>query len=255
MLCSIQFLFGQCVPRCEHRIDKHFDYYVLQYMEAGAVELDIGEKRYHLKGRHFWSSYPGPRIRLHAAPGTKRWFHRYLAFRGKIVDSWINAGLFPIAPQSPSATGDYSRRFDELLALAVQADTWKRARAALALETLLTELAEERARPSITPAWLEESLSRLSAPGADLNYTEVATEAGLPERTFRRNFFRAMGMSPRDYAISSRIGHAMRMLGTTEHPIKAIAKELGYSDVFFFSRQFARVVGISPAAYRRSKQS
>jgi AraC-like DNA-binding protein len=224
-------------------------------MEAGEVELHIGEKCHRLKGRHFWSSYPGPRIRLRAAPGTQSWFHRYLAFRGRIVDSWIKAGLFPVAPQVPSATGNYSKRFDELLALAVQADRWKRARAALTLETILTELAEERARPNITPPWLEESLARLSAPGADLNYPEIATEAGMPERTFRRNFFRAMGMSPRDYAISHRIGHAMRMLGTTELPIKAIAKELGYGDVFFFSRQFTRVVGIAPAAYRRSKQS
>ena len=60
------FLFGEFVPRCTHEIDKTFDdYQTLQYMAAGAVELEIAGRKLSLAGRNFWSCYPGPRISFH----------------------------------------------------------------------------------------------------------------------------------------------------------------------------------------------
>ena len=141
----IQFLFGQFVPQCNHNINKHFeDYYVLQYMEGGEVDLEVGARSYKLHGRWFWSSYPGPRISFHASDPAKTWMHRYLAFRGAAVKEWIEARLFPIPPQQPSPTIDYSDRFDDLLELSRKTDRWSIARASLLLETILTELAEAR---------------------------------------------------------------------------------------------------------------
>ena len=75
---DIQFLFGQFIPRCTHQIDKYFeDYNVLQLMAGGAVNLTVGEDIFHLEGRWFWSSYPGPRIAFrpeapHHGPAARR---------------------------------------------------------------------------------------------------------------------------------------------------------------------------------------
>jgi len=44
-------------------------------------------------------------------------------------------------------------------------------------------------------------------------------------------------------------------LGETNLPIKEIAERLGYNDVYFFSRQFRKQMGVPPAAYRKSRQS
>jgi AraC-like DNA-binding protein len=256
MARSVQFLFGQFVPRCNHNINKHFeDYYVLQYMEGGEIDLEIGGRAFHLQGRWFWSSYPGPRIGFHASNPGQTWMHRYLAFRGAGVRQWIEQGLFPIDPQQLPPTVDYSDRFDDLLELSRRTDRWGMARASLILETMLTELAEARAKPRAAPAWLEHGLARITALGAEIDYDKLALEAGMSPRTFRRRFAAAMGASPQAYAISCRIGHARQMLGATELPIKTIAEQLGYRDVFFFSRQFTRVAGISPAAYRRTKEA
>jgi AraC-like DNA-binding protein len=256
MARSIQFLFGQFVPQCNHNIDKHFDdYYVLQYMDGGEVDLDIGGQEFELHGRWFWSSYPGPRIRFRAHPVGATWVHRYLAFAGPVVKQWMSGGIFPVPPQHLGPSIDYSERFDELLALSRRSDPWGISRAALLLESILTELAEARAKPQSTPAWLEDSLSRITALGSELDYNALATEAGMSARTFRRRFAQIMGSSPQGYAIACRIGHARQMLGATELPIKTIASQLGYSDVFFFSRQFTKFTGISPAAYRRTKEA
>jgi AraC family transcriptional regulator of arabinose operon len=252
----LQFLFGQYVPRCNHRIDKYFeDYYVFQFMDGGAIDLQIDEKNYRLQGRYFWSSYPGPRIRFHTADPGKTWVHRYLAFRGATVKQWTASGIFPIAPQQPSPTADYAQRFDDLLELSRRTDPWGLARAGLLMETILTELAEARSKPQTTPEWLETSLAQITSLGAEIDYDKLAAEAGLSPRTFRRRFTAVLGISPQSYAIACRIGHAKQMLGGTELPIKTIAQQLGYKDVFFFSRQFRQSTGISPAAYRRTKEA
>jgi AraC-like DNA-binding protein len=256
MARHVQFLFGQFVPQCRHRVNKHFDdYYVLQFMDGGAVDFSVDDRDYHLQGRWFFSSYPGPRIRFHTGAAGKSWVHRYLAFRGAAVKQWIKAGLFPIAPQQPSPAIDYADRFDALLELSRRTDKWGLFRAGLLLETILTELAEARAKPATIPAWLETGLAKLNALGAEIDYDDLANEAGMPARTFRRRFTAALGASPREYAIGCRIGHAKHMLGATDLSIKSIAEQLGYRDVFFFSRQFARVTGMAPAAYRRTKEA
>jgi AraC-like DNA-binding protein len=253
---SIQFLFGQFVPQCNHRIDKHFDdYYVLQFMDGGEITLRIDAQSHHLSGRWFWSSFPGPRIGFHVAQEGKTWVHRYLAFRGSIVKQWISEGLFPIFPQQPEPTADYASRFDDLLELSRRGDRWGIARATLLLQSILTELAEARATPRAIPSWLEAGLATITALGANVDHDRLAQEAGMSTRTFRRRFAEAMGTSPQAYAIACRIGHARHMLGATDLPIKTIAQQLGYSDIFFFSRQFRRFTGISPAAYRRTKEA
>src|SRR5262249_8880890 len=153
-------------------------------------------------GRWFWSSYPGPRISFHAAVPSKTWMHRYLAFRGQAVEDWIDLGLFPIAPQQPLPTSDYSDRFDNLLELSRRTDRLGIARATLLLEPILTELAEARAKPHTVPAWLENGLAQITSLGAEIDYDHLAAEAGMSSRTYRRRFAAAMGSSPQAYAIA-----------------------------------------------------
>jgi len=257
MASEITFLFGQFVPRCTHRIDKHFeDYYVIQMCNGGAVDLAIGSERYKLEGRWYWSSYPGPKIKFNPAAGTKMWVHRYLAFRGPGVQEWIKAGLFPIRPQPADAAGQKdAERFDELLELSRRADRWGNARASLLLESMLTELAEARVRPHAVPGWIGDVLARSQELGTQVTQDELATIAGMTPRTFRRQFRAVMGMSPLEYVIECRVSHAKEMLGRTELPIKQIAQQLGYQDVFFFTRQFRQSTGVAPAAFRRSREA
>src|SRR5687767_10003559 len=113
---EIVFLTSQHVPRCSHRIDKHFaDYQTIQYMQSGAVTLAIDQQRYALNGRWFWSCFPGPRIAFHATHHNATWVHRYLSFRGPLVTRWMEDGLFPIAPQRPPGDRDYAKRVDAVL--------------------------------------------------------------------------------------------------------------------------------------------
>ena len=75
--------------------------------------------------------------------------------------------------------------------------------------------------------------------------------SGLPERSFKRRFQQATGLSPLQYVHTLRIEEAKQMLEAGDEPIEHIADEVGYEDAGFFSRLFQRNVGLTPAQYRR----
>lgn len=92
---------------------------------------------------------------------------------------------------------------------------------------------------------------------AALNYqvespvNQMVSLSGLPERTFKRRFTQATGMSPLEYIHTLRLEEAKQMLESGDESVEAIANEVGYQDASFFSRLFRRRVVLTPAQYRR----
>jgi len=79
----------------------------------------------------------------------------------------------------------------------------------------------------------------------------MASLSGLAERTFKRRFQAATGMSPLEYVHTLRLEEAKQMLETSDTTVEAIANDVGYEDPGFFSRLFRRRVMLTPAQYRR----
>jgi transcriptional regulator GlxA family with amidase domain len=79
----------------------------------------------------------------------------------------------------------------------------------------------------------------------------MARLSGLAERSFKRRFEQATGMSPLEYVHTLRLEEAKQMLETGEASIGTIANEVGYEDPGFFSRLFRRHVNLTPAQYRK----
>jgi transcriptional regulator GlxA family with amidase domain len=81
--------------------------------------------------------------------------------------------------------------------------------------------------------------------------TAMVRLSGLAERSFKRRFAQATGMSPLEYVHTLRLEEAKQMLEAGDAPIEAIAGEVGYEDAGFFSRLFRRQVQLTPAQYRK----
>jgi transcriptional regulator GlxA family with amidase domain len=81
--------------------------------------------------------------------------------------------------------------------------------------------------------------------------TAMVRLSGLAERSFKRRFQQATGMSPLEYVHALRLEEAKQMLEASDLPIEAIANEVGYEDAGFFTRLFRRKVNLTPAQYRR----
>ena len=76
----------------------------------------------------------------------------------------------------------------------------------------------------------------------------------ISERSLHRLFVKHTGASVSEYLCKLRIGRACMRLAETDLPVSMIAFEVGLSNLANFNRQFRRVRGITPSAYRRSFQ-
>ena len=94
-------------------------------------------------------------------------------------------------------------------------------------------------------AWLDRHLPERT----DLN--ALAALSGLSRAHFNRVFRRWTGYSPREYQQQRRIEKARQLLVNMNKSVKQVAMELGFADVFQFSRTFTRLDSLPPTEYRR----
>jgi AraC family L-rhamnose operon transcriptional activator RhaR/AraC family L-rhamnose operon regulatory protein RhaS len=75
--------------------------------------------------------------------------------------------------------------------------------------------------------------------------------AGMSRSTLTRAFHAVMGCSPIEHVIRVRIAHAAELLRQPGVRITDVAFESGFTDSNYFTRQFKKVMGVSPSEYRR----
>ncbi len=80
---------------------------------------------------------------------------------------------------------------------------------------------------------------------------EMIKRSNLAERTFKRRFVIATGLTPIGYVQRLRIEDAKRRLERTDAPVDEISWRVGYEDAGFFRRLFKRTTGLAPGAYRK----
>ena len=84
-----------------------------------------------------------------------------------------------------------------------------------------------------------------------VSIARLCSIAGMSKASLMRNFARATGTTPLQYQMRLRIADAVMMLRSTEKCLADIAYETGFSDSNYFGRQFKRVTGRTPGAYRK----
>ncbi|MFK0290417.1 GlxA family transcriptional regulator [Streptomyces sp. NPDC090442] len=93
--------------------------------------------------------------------------------------------------------------------------------------------------------WISEN------PAADLSVEALADRARLSPRHFARAFRDETGMTPGRYVDRVRLEAARRRLEDTADGIERISRQCGYGTAEAMRRAFVRVLGASPAEYRR----
>lgn len=80
---------------------------------------------------------------------------------------------------------------------------------------------------------------------------EMIRRSALSERTFKRRFSTATGLTPIAYVQRLRIEEGKRRLERSTASVDEISWQVGYEDPAFFRRLFKRTTGLTPGAYRK----
>ena len=92
--------------------------------------------------------------------------------------------------------------------------------------------------------------SILEEPGSAWSVGDMALAAHLSRSQFTRLFKSATGRAPMQCVLEARIDRARHLLRETHLRVGEIADMLGYSDIYYFSRQFREMTGHTPSDYR-----
>jgi len=79
-------------------------------------------------------------------------------------------------------------------------------------------------------------------------------QSRLAERTLKRRFKAATGLTLIDYLQNLRLEEAKRLLESSKRAADTISADVGYQDASFFRRIFKRRIGLTPMRYRRMFQ-
>ena len=89
----------------------------------------------------------------------------------------------------------------------------------------------------------------------EISVPVLAVRCGLSPDTFARRFRGCVGQTPTQYVLEQRVTAAAQSLLFTRDSIDKIAERTGFGNRFYFSRLFAKRIGLSPAAFRRAGQA
>lgn len=129
-------------------------------------------------------------------------------------------------------------------------------RAEAMLETLEQPAASARATVShgLAPWQVRRVLtyvdSNLHTP---IRNRDLAVVARLSEFHFNVAFRQSVGHAPHEFIIRRRMERAQGLMLSTDKALSEIAVECGLADQSHFTRLFRRIVGESPAAWRRAR--
>ncbi len=104
--------------------------------------------------------------------------------------------------------------------------------------------------PTADNAMVAAAMEYTKAHLASVTAAEVSRAVAVSERTLRRKFDAAVGMSWRTYLLHARMLRAMALLVSPGESVQKTASAVGFDSLSAFTRAFAKFCGETPSSYR-----
>ena len=111
-----------------------------------------------------------------------------------------------------------------------------------------TVTARDRRRAVEAALWIDANSQ------AEIELEDVARQAGVSPFHFLRLFSAALGVTPHQYLVRSRLRRAARHLADDDKAVTEIAYDVGFNDLSNFVRTFHRAAGVSPTKFRQASR-
>lgn len=254
---------GHLVADKTHHIEREtLAGHELVYCLRGTGTVRVAGRTHRVKERSlYWVSCWHPHS--YRADAADPWELYWVRMEGPGLDSFANVLRITDLPVFPGLDdGVMQACYAEVFSIFDTPSPASPARMHATLARLLAALYESRFRDATdmdtlatVPSTLERPLVRMRQHYADsLRLADLSALAGMSVSHFIRTFKRSMGTSPIDWLRRERINQAKRRLIDTEEPVKEIARQCGYRDPYFFSKDFKKLTGLPPTSYRERER-
>ncbi|WP_324677443.1 AraC family transcriptional regulator [Hymenobacter sp. GOD-10R] len=227
---------------------------------SGWYQLNHAEKR-PLRANQ-WVILPAHVPHKYGADEATPWTIYWLHFAGTQA-AVLHAHLQEQAPEAPTTIRPTEERFQLFEAIFSQ----------LTLTATLAGMVQASARLGHFLLSLLPSVSQLAQPSSaagsitqsiqfmrehltsSFTVQELAAQAGLSASHYTTLFREQVGRPPIVFFNFLKVQHACQQLTDSSLRIKEIAHQLGFADVYYFSRVFTKVMGISPRQFRQGDRA
>ncbi|MOA07209.1 HTH-type transcriptional activator Btr [compost metagenome] len=112
-------------------------------------------------------------------------------------------------------------------------------------------LIPRRKQEEKTQAYIEQAMMYMQEK-LEMNMTleELAAYTNISKQHLNYVFKQATGCAPIDYYLRLKMQRACQLLDLTNNSVKEISLLIGFSDPYYFSRLFKKIIGTSPSEYR-----
>lgn len=233
------------------------DDYLLIYCRTGQGWVQTQDGRLAVAGGDLLM-LPKAQAHAYGADPHKPWSIYWVHFDGGLAAEFIQ----PLGRGPLLRIGVQPRllaEFDALLNLRKQGLNLAHfVHAAHQLQVLLTSLAVLPARTTLKSGRVLDVDAVQAVMRAhlhdSLNLDELAAQFKLSRFHFAKTYRALTGQAPIQDFIQLKMAHACRLLDEGSASIRQVAEQLGYEDMYYFSRLFRKVVGMAPSHYRALHQ-
>lgn len=239
------------------------DYYIIIYCTSGEGWYKIKEKKYTVQENQFIILPPNTPYSFGANtsnPWTIYWIH----FKGKLAGSFFKSPVIPqhIVATQNSRLQDRIQLFEEIyenLELSFHSDHY--CYASLCLFHFLASFKyidqfRQIRKKEVKEFRFSEKVIYYMRENVENNLTleHLAKHFGFSPSHFSARFLEETKQSPIKYFIALKIEKACQYLELSSMKICDIYPKLGFQDAAYFSRIFAKTMGISPSKYRERER-
>jgi AraC-like DNA-binding protein len=124
---------------------------------------------------------------------------------------------------------------------------------AIAARLFSRPVEEANAAKGLAPWQLRRVLEYLDAHVPDhVALADLAVLSGLSQWHFSRAFKASTGVAPYRWQLEARTRRAQKLLLDTHASLEKVAEATGFADAVHFGRTFRKIVGMTPAAWRKA---
>jgi AraC-like DNA-binding protein len=243
----------------EPPIRRRFKQHVLILTLAGTGEMEVEGRAYECRqGGIAWLD-TSREYRHACARGSHGWSYLWFGMRGFGLDETADILGIRARPIIVSAADEalclqFSRIKQRLAANDADSEPENSAAVATIIAALVADRSPERSSSAPQPMADMMQQARMEL-GRAWSIVDFSALMGLSSSQVHRRFQKVVGSSPMNWLRRERMNAAKRLLVQTGTPISEIAGRCGYPDPLHFSREFRRVTGLSPTAFRDSSGS